>query len=152
MKRLVDIPIKSSKAEAKAMIRAKLASGDLSLGDERRLKDMYKEYAKGGDVTKKPVGLYANINAKQERIKAGSDEKMRKPGSKGAPTDKAFKEAAKTAKMAKGGSVDKQQAKVAKVMGEFKEGSLHSGKGGKVVKSPKQAIAIALSEAKKAKK
>jgi hypothetical protein len=36
---------------------------------------------------------------------------------------------------------------VAKVMGEFKEGSLHSGKGGKVVKSPKQAIAIALSEA-----
>ena len=54
MKRLVDIPINSSKAEAKAMIRAKLASGDLSLGDERRLKDMYKEYAKGGAVTKKP--------------------------------------------------------------------------------------------------
>lgn len=46
----------------------------------------------------------------------------------------------------------KQTAKVAKVMGEFKEGSLHSGKGGKVVKSPKQAIAIALSEAKKVKK
>ena len=46
----------------------------------------------------------------------------------------------------------KQTKKVAKVMGEFKEGSLHSGKGGKV-KSPKQAIAIALSEAKvKAKK
>jgi Family of unknown function (DUF6496) len=98
-------------------------------------------------------GLYANINAKQERIKAGSGEKMRKPGSKGAPTAEAFKESAKTAKMAKGGAVDKQQAKVAKVMGEFKEGSLHSGKGGKVVKSPKQAIAIALSEAKvKAKK
>jgi hypothetical protein len=44
------------------------------------------------------AGLYANINAKQERIKAGSKEKMRKPGSKGAPTDKAFKQAAKTAK------------------------------------------------------
>ena len=43
-------------------------------------------------------GLYANIHAKQERIKAGSGEKMRKPGSKGAPTDKAFKESAKTAK------------------------------------------------------
>lgn len=42
----------------------------------------------------------------------------------------------------------KQTKKVAKVMGEFKEGTLHSGKGGKVVKSPKQAIAIALSEAK----
>jgi hypothetical protein len=93
-------------------------------------------------------GLYSNIAAKRERIAEGSGEKMRKPGSKGAPTDKAFKESAKTAKMAKGGIADKQQAKVAKVMGEFKEGSLHSGKGGKVVKSPKQAIAIALSESK----
>ena len=97
-------------------------------------------------------GLYSNIAAKRERIAEGSGEKMRKVGSKGAPTDKAFKEAAKTAKMAKGGAVTKQTKKVAKVMGEFKEGSLHSGKGGKVVKSPKQAIAIALSEAKKAKK
>ena len=42
--------------------------------------------------------------------------------------------------------------KVAKVMREFKTGTLHSGKGGKVVKSPKQAIAIALSEAGMAKK
>ena len=41
--------------------------------------------------------------------------------------------------------------KVSKVMKEFKTGSLHSGKGGKVVKSPKQAIAIALSEAKMSK-
>jgi hypothetical protein len=43
-------------------------------------------------------GLYANIHAKQERIKAGSGERMRKPGTKGAPTEKAFKQAAKTAK------------------------------------------------------
>ena len=43
-------------------------------------------------------GLYANINDKQERIKAGSKEKMRKPGAKGAPTEAAFKAAAKTAK------------------------------------------------------
>ena len=43
-------------------------------------------------------GLYANINAKQERIKAGSKEKMRKVGTKGAPTAAAFKAAAKTAK------------------------------------------------------
>jgi len=43
-------------------------------------------------------GLYANINAKQERIKAGSKERMRKPGTKGAPTAKDFKQAAKTAK------------------------------------------------------
>ena len=44
------------------------------------------------------AGLYANINAKQERIKAGSKEKMRKPGTKGAPTAEDFKQAAKTAK------------------------------------------------------
>ena len=43
-------------------------------------------------------GLYANIHAKQERIKHGSGEKMRKPGSKGAPTAKDFKDSAKTAK------------------------------------------------------
>ena len=46
-------------------------------------------------------GLYANIHAKQARIKAGSGEKMRKPGSAGAPTAKDFKESAKTAKPAK---------------------------------------------------
>lgn len=43
-------------------------------------------------------GLYANIHKKRERIAAGSGEKMRKPGTKGAPTSKAFKESAKTAK------------------------------------------------------
>jgi hypothetical protein len=48
-------------------------------------------------AAKKP-GLYANIHAKKQRIKAGSGEKMRKPGSKGAPTAKAFKDSAKTAK------------------------------------------------------
>ena len=44
------------------------------------------------------------------------------------------------------------QAKVRKVMREYKEGSLHSGKGGPVVKSQKQAVAIAMSEAGFAKK
>ena len=43
-------------------------------------------------------GLYANIHAKRKRIKAGSGEKIRKIGSKGAPTAKQFKRAAKTAK------------------------------------------------------
>lgn len=46
----------------------------------------------------KPPGLYANIAAKRERIKAGSGEKMRKAGAKGAPTAAAFRESAKTAK------------------------------------------------------
>ena len=43
-------------------------------------------------------GLYSNIAAKRKRIAAGSGEKMRKPGTKGAPTAAAFKAAAKTAK------------------------------------------------------
>jgi cysteine sulfinate desulfinase/cysteine desulfurase-like protein len=43
-------------------------------------------------------GLYANIDAKRKRIAAGSKEKMRKPGTKGAPTAAAFKKSAKTAK------------------------------------------------------
>ena len=63
-----------TKAEAERQGRAIYASG----------------YAKGG--------LYANIHAKRKRIAEGSGEKMRKPGSKGAPTAKAFKQAAKTAK------------------------------------------------------
>ena len=43
-------------------------------------------------------GLYANIHAKRRRIKAGSGERMRKPGDPGAPTAKDFRESAKTAK------------------------------------------------------
>ena len=53
----------------------------------------FTEYAEGGKV-----GLYANINAKKKRIAAGSGEKMRKPGAKGAPTAQAFIQSAKTAK------------------------------------------------------
>ena len=46
-------------------------------------------------------GLYANIQAKRKRIKAGAGETMRKVGTKGAPTAKAFKKAAKTEKKSK---------------------------------------------------
>jgi hypothetical protein len=52
-------------------------------------------------------GLYANINAKRQRIAEGSGEKMRKPGSAGAPSKKDFVESAKTAKMKTGGSTKK---------------------------------------------
>ena len=47
---------------------------------------------------KMPKGLYSNIQAKLKRIKGGSNERMRKVGSKGAPTAAAFKKAARTAK------------------------------------------------------
>jgi hypothetical protein len=53
----------------------------------------FTQYKEGG-----PVGLYANIHAKKKRIAAGSKEKMRKPGAKGAPTAQAFIDSAKTAR------------------------------------------------------
>ena len=53
----------------------------------------FTQYAEGGKV-----GLYANIAAKKKRIAAGSGEKMRKPGSKGAPTKADFIKSARTAK------------------------------------------------------
>ena len=53
----------------------------------------FTQYAEGG-----AIGLYANINAKRKRIAKGSGEKMRKVGSKGAPTTQAFIQSAKTAK------------------------------------------------------
>jgi len=56
----------------------------------RRDNTDFTEYASGG--------LYENIHAKRKRIAAGSGEKMRKPGSPGAPTAKAFKRSALTAK------------------------------------------------------
>jgi len=56
-------------------------------------------YVEGEEIM--PGGLYANIAAKKARIKAGSGEKMRKPGTKGAPTAAAFKASKKTAKKGK---------------------------------------------------
>jgi len=84
---------------------------------------------------------------------------IKKSGSKAAKAGVTKFFPVKTKKMADGGVATaskgltkKQTAKVGKVMGEFKDKSLHSGKGGPVVKNPKQAIAIALSEARKVKK
>lgn len=73
-----------------AMSPSKMPKG---VRKERRDDTDFTQYADGGSV-----GLYANINAKRKRIAAGSGEKMRKPGSAGAPTAKAFRQSAKTAK------------------------------------------------------
>jgi len=59
----------------------------------RRDNTDFTQYASGGKV-----GLYDNINAKRKRIAAGSGEKMRRVGSKGAPTAEAFRQSAKTAR------------------------------------------------------
>ena len=73
-----------------AVLPSKMPKGSRK---SRRDDTDFTQYAEGG-----PVGLYANIHAKKKRIAAGSKEKMRKPGSKGAPTTQAFIDSAKTAK------------------------------------------------------
>jgi hypothetical protein len=69
------------------------------------------------------AGLYSNIAAKKARIKAGSGEKMRKVGAKGAPSAGAFKAAAKTAKKPKKG----KKVMAAGVKHYFKNGTEHKG-------------------------
>ena len=81
---------------------------------------------------------------KESTMEEGRETKMEKKGYKET-------ESGKMVKSAKGG-MTKSQKKVGKVMREFKAGKLHSGKSKKIVKNPKQAIAIALSEAGKSKK
>jgi len=73
-----------------AILPSKMGKG---VTKARRDDTDFTEYAEGGKV-----GLYANINAKKKRIKAGSGERMRKVGSKGAPTKADFIQSAKTAK------------------------------------------------------
>ena len=94
-------------------MRASRGMGDMKASKMPKAKTIRRKdnpddvtmYAKGGKV-----GLYANINAKRERIAAGSGEKMRKPGAKGAPTKDAFVQSAKTAKMAKGGNAKRKRS------------------------------------------
>ena len=73
-----------------AMLPSKMPKGAKKA---RRDNTDFMQYAEGG-----PIGLYANIHAKKQRIAAGSKEKMRKPGQKGAPTAQAFIDSATTAK------------------------------------------------------
>lgn len=113
--------MKPSKMPGKKIIKRKDKPQDVEM------------YAKGGKV-----GLYANIHAKQARIKAGSGEKMRKVGAKGAPTAEAFMQSAKTAKSAKGGWI-KDAIK--------KPGALHEQMG---VPAGKKIPAKALAKAAKA--
>jgi len=91
--REMDTP--KSKAEEEMMDFAKAAKERAKARAQSKMAPVNK--AKGGEA-KKPPGLYANIHAKRKRIAAGSKEKMRKVGSKGAPTKAAFIKSAKTAR------------------------------------------------------
>lgn len=108
-----------------------------------------KQDSKDKPASKKPPAAKARpedtMSEKDKayfRRKMQEEEMMRKMGQR-------YDEIMPNPEFAKGGMAQK---KVGKVMKEFKEGTLHSGKGGKVVKSPKQAVAIGLSEARRMKK
>lgn len=79
----------NSSAQQAAIAIAKQKSGKYNKEGKRIKEDT---------ITEEKPGLYANIHAKRRRIKNGSGERMRKPGSKGAPTAQAFKDAQKTVK------------------------------------------------------
>ena len=81
--------------EAAAHTKGGFGGVPQKVGKEFAKADKGKEFKEGG--------LYANINAKRKRIAEGSGEKMRRVGSKGAPTADAFKQSAKTAKLKDGG-------------------------------------------------
>ena len=89
------MPSKSAKQhrlmEAAAHTKGGFGGVSQKVGKEFAKADKGKEFKEGG--------LYANIHAKRERIAEGSGEKMRRVGSEGAPTAKAFKQSARTAKV-----------------------------------------------------
>ena len=90
------VPKKKSKGMARGgAVAGKKKSKYMSKGGVAKKGTKYM--SKGGGVKGKP-GLYANIHAKRKRIAAGSGEKMRKPGTAGAPKKANFVAAAKTAK------------------------------------------------------
>ena len=95
------MPLIKSKSDKafKSNIKAEIAAGKPQKQAVAIAYDVQRRAPKKADGG----GLYANINAKRQRIAEGSGEKMRKPGSAGAPTAEAFRESAKTAKHAKGG-------------------------------------------------
>lgn len=171
----LNIPIKASAAEARAMIAQKMDKDkSLTMSDKRQLEDQYNSYtgryAKGGDVKKDKKMATKKSPAKGATWDGVKDHEfgfvIGQPGSKELMGNRQPKPGPKVqlnitvkkTKFADGGSVTKpkltpkQTKKVASVMHEFKAGELHSGKGGKVVKDPKQGIAIALSEASRLKK
>jgi hypothetical protein len=135
-----DLEINSMTQE---LIAAKKAAAGRSVPDSRlnkQIQDLQNAIQQKKSATLSTPGMR----------KGGSV--IKKSGSKAAKAGVTKFSPVKTKKMAEGGLTKKQTAKVGKVMGEFKDKGLHSGKGGPVVKNPKQAIAIALSEARKVKK
>jgi hypothetical protein len=118
--------------------------------------DSKPAYAKGGKVTEKATGeVYpsrkAMVKHESEETPRMQREELLQRSKVVAPTRRSVPVAPTGPLIAlkKGGLSAVQQKKVGVVMGEFKDKGLHSGKDGEIVSNPKQAVAIALSEARK---
>jgi hypothetical protein len=119
--------------------------GEFTFG-EAKARPTAKGYEKGG--MKKPAMAMKREPAAMVRKEVAL---LKKAGAPKAIIEHEVRESKSPIAMQKGG-MSKMDKKVGKVMGEFKAGDLHSGKNGPVVKNPKQAIAIALSEGRKVPK
>ena len=90
-------------------LKAQLEEDDIPAQEVKRINDELAALRKRFPNTRMAnggrPGVYANINAKRKRIEAGSGEKMRSPGEKGAPTKAQFRRAATTARKAGGGGL-----------------------------------------------
>jgi len=89
---------KSDEKKRKMAIAAKLAA-EATIPDDKKRKEYnaYQKSKRNEEVSEiEEGGLWANIHAKRKRIKNGSGESMKKPGSKGAPTDQDFKDASES--------------------------------------------------------
>lgn len=119
-------PIMATKKASPAQLAARKKFAEMARSGA------FKKAKRAADRDKNPAkkGLYSNIDAKRKRIAAGSGEKMRKPGSPGAPTNASFRAAAKTAK--------RNPAK--KTVSQKISQLMHEGY------PQKQAVAVALSE------
>lgn len=141
-----DLEVNQLKAE---LISLRNAQAGRSVQDPRIAKRIAEVE---GQISRKRSGVMMAKGGLSLGKQSPAGSVIKKSGSKAAKAGVTKFSPVKTKKLAEGGLSKKQTAKVGKVMGEFKDKELHSGKNGKVVKNPKQAIAIALSSARKLKK
>ena len=99
--------------EASALVHKHMKRQGLKVHEVEHVGMVEKKVNEEFKLDEAKPGLYANIHAKRKRIAAGSGERMRKPGSKGAPTAQSFKDAAKTANESADNQIDEISGELA---------------------------------------